>query len=283
MLRRWHAAVLAILAAFALACEGAGGAPPAGGGGSPGGGTALPSSIAALGDSITAGYGSCVVVVGCQHNSWSTGGARAVDSHYRRIERRNSAIRDRRDNFAVPGARAAGLAAQANAAVRAGAAYVTVLIGANDICRAATVDAMTEPAEFRAQVDRALDRLADGLPRATVLVASVPDLHRLWEIGRGNDAAVRAWARGICPALLADPRSTDPADSRRRRTVDRRVDAYNRELAAACRAYGRACRWDEGATHRIRFTLAQVGFDYFHPNASGQARLADATFPRRWR
>jgi hypothetical protein len=66
--------------------------------------------------------------------------------------------------------------------------------------------------------------------------------------------------------------------------VDRRVDAYNRELSAACRAYGRACRWDEGATHRIRFSLDQVSqLDFFHPNVRGQAALADATFPRRWR
>jgi lysophospholipase L1-like esterase len=281
MFRRWHAAALAVLAVFVLACEGgAGGGGGGGGGGAP---TGLPSSIVALGDSVTAGYGSCPIVVRCGHNSWSTGTSRAVDSHYRRIARENPRIHDERRNLAVPGARAAGLRSQANRAVRTGAEYVTILIGANDACRG-TVSAMTDPEVFRSQVDAALDRLAAGLPRATVLVASVPDLYRLWQVGRGDDRAVRAWARGACPALLANPRSTADADADRRRAVDRRVDAYNRQLAAACRAYGRRCRYDGGATHRIRFTLAQVGTgDYFHPNAQGQRRLAEATFPRRWR
>lgn len=280
MFRRWHAAALAVLAAFILACEGGTGSTGGGGGGAPRG---LPSSIAALGDSITAGYGSCSIVVQCAHNSWSTGSSRTVESHYLRLARANPGILDDRRNLAVPGARAAGLRSQADAAVRAGAQYVTILIGANDACRG-TVAAMTEPDVFRTQVDAALDRLAAGLPRATVLVASIPDLYRLWRIGHADDRAVRAWSRGMCPALLANPRSTAEADAARRRAVDRRIDAYNRALAGACRDYGRRCRYDEGATHRIRFSLEHVSQrDFFHPNVQGQRRLAEATYPRRWR
>jgi lysophospholipase L1-like esterase len=278
--RRWHAAVLAVLAAFALACEGAtrGG----GTGTQPAGGVA-PSSIVALGDSLTTAYGSCVAVVTCAHNSWSTGASPAVDSHYRRIMRENGAIRDERRNLARPGARAADLRAQADRAVRRGAEYVTILIGANDACRG-SVAAMTDHRTFRRQLDEALNRLADGLPEARVLVASIPDLYRLWKIGNTDDRAVRAWSLGICPALLADPRSTAVDDVRRRREVDRRVDAYNRELAAACRSYGRMCRYDQGAVHRIRFTLDDVSRrDYFHPDPSGQRAMAEATYPRRWR
>ncbi|HYN97829.1 MAG TPA: SGNH/GDSL hydrolase family protein [Pilimelia sp.] len=283
MVRRWHAAVLAVLAAFALACEGTGQAggsdpdpdrPPQ---------TGLPSSMAALGDSITAGYGSCIALVVCGRNSWATGLNPDVRSHYLRILRDNSAIRGRRHNLATPGARAAGLRAQADAAVRARVAYVTVLIGANDVCRAGSVAGMTDPADFRAQLDAALDRLASGLPRARIVVVSIPDLYRLWEVGHTDDGAVRAWGRGICPVLLARPRSTAAADERRRRDVDRRVTAYNRALAGACRAHRDQCRYDEGAAHRVRFTLAMVNrLDYFHPNAAGQARLAEETFPRRF-
>lgn len=284
MVRRWHVAVLVILAVFALACEGAGAGPP---GGDPPGGDQpaadLPSSIAALGDSITAGYGSCATVVACGHNSWSTGTATAMDSHYQRIMRNNPGIRGNRRNLSVPGARAVGLRAQASAAVRARTQYVTVMIGANDACRP-TVDEMTDPATFRDQVDAALARLATRSPRPRVLIASIPDLYRLWEIGHDDDRAVRAWNRGICPSLLAEPRSTDAADTRRRREVDRRVTAYNRELAGACREYGRRCWYDNGATHRVRFTLGQVSQrDYFHPNTQGQHRIAEVTFPRRWR
>lgn len=286
MVRRWHAAVLAVLAVFALACESKGSAGTAGSGDGGGGqpASSLPSSIVALGDSITVGFASCVAIVACAHNSWSTGTGDAVDSHYRRILADNAKIRGNRRNYAKAGARAADLPGQADAAVRAKPQYVTILIGANDACRA-SVDQMTSPETFRDQVDAALTRLARGLPKARVLVVSVPDLHRLWEVGRDDDRAVRAWARGICPSLLADPRSTARADDRRRRAVDDRVDDYNRELRAACRAYdGADCWYDNGAAHRFRFSLDLVSTrDFFHPNAAGQAKLAEVTFPRRWR
>ena len=87
---------------------------------------------------------------------------------------------------------------------------------------------------------------------------------------------MRAWRRGICPALLADadldgagrPWPAGPP-------FRERIDAYNAQLAAACRAYGSRCRYDGGAVHRVRFSLDLVNpLDWFHPNAGrpGPAR-----------
>ncbi|GAA3343552.1 SGNH/GDSL hydrolase family protein [Amorphoplanes nipponensis] len=279
MLRRWHLAAFAVLAALALACEGAGNAagepagPPQKG---------LPVSMAALGDSITAGYGTCFTLVACGRNSWSTGGGAAVDSHYRRIREGNAAIRGHAENYAVPGARARDLTAQVVRAVDDQAQYVTVLIGANDACAGRVAD-MTGPGDFREQVDTALARLKKGLPKARVLVVSIPDLYRLWQLGHDDERAVRAWSRGVCQSLLARPTSTARADERRRRQVADRVDAYNRELAAACEDYGRRCRWDGGRAHRVRFSLDLVNeLDYFHPDVEGQNELADVTYPGRF-
>ncbi len=278
-MRRWQVVLFAVLAAVALACEGTGVAEP-GPSGTPS--TGAPSSMAALGDSITAGFGSCFTLVVCQRRSWSTGSDAAVDSHYRRIRDDNPKIRGQAHNFAEPGARAADLAAQARAAVTAKPGYVTVLIGANDAC-AGRVQNMTAPADFRRRVDAALRTVKKGLPKARVLVVSIPDLHRLWQLGHGDSRAVRAWNRGICPSLLANPTSTAAADDQRRQRVAERIEAYNRELAAACRAYGRRCRTDGGAVHRVRFTLDLVNrLDYFHPSTEGQARLAEATWSGRW-
>ncbi|TDC68139.1 SGNH/GDSL hydrolase family protein [Micromonospora sp. KC606] len=240
--------------------------------------------MAALGDSVSSGFGSCLALTSCRRNSWSTGDGVRVESHYRRLLDANPNIRGRARNHAVPGARAAALAGQAEAAVRDRADYVTVLIGANDACRG-DIDNMTTVATFRSQVDRGLRVLREGRPKARVLVASIPDLHRLWEIGHTEPRAVRAWRAGICPALLANPTSTAPADRARRAAFRQRIDAYNAELKAACRAYGSRCRHDGGAVHRARFTLAEVNaLDWFHPNAAGQNRLADVTFPAAgWR
>lgn len=271
-MRRWRVIGFAALAALALACEGTGVAEP-GPSGTPGGDA--PSSMAALGDSITAGYGSCFSLVACRRRSWSTGSDAAVDSHYRRIRDENPRIRGQAHNYAEPGARAADLNGQAKAAVVSKAGYVTVLIGANDAC----ASAMTAVGTFRNRVDAALRTVKKGLPRAEVLVVSIPDLYRLWELGRDEPRAVRAWNTGICPALLADPTSTAPADERRRQRVAERIEAYNRELAAACGAYGKRCRTDGGAVHRVRFSLELVNrLDYFHPSTEGQARLAEVTW-----
>jgi lysophospholipase L1-like esterase len=268
---------LALAAVAGLACEG----------GRPGPGPTdppppvgdLPSSMAALGDSITAGVGSCVALVVCRRNSWSTGDGLRVDSHYRRLRAANPAIRGHADNLAEGGARAADLAAQATR-VPSGVDYVTVLIGANDACRG-RIDDMTAVRAFRDAVDAGLAAVKNRARDAVVLVASIPDLHRLWEIGRDEDRVVRAWARGVCPALLADPRSHADADADRRAAFAERVDAYNRQLAAACRAYGRRCHWDGGAVHRVSFTLDMLNsLDYFHPDADGQNALADATYGR---
>jgi len=45
----------------------------------------FPSSMVALGDSITAAYGSCLAPTACPRNSWATGDGTQVNSHYRRI------------------------------------------------------------------------------------------------------------------------------------------------------------------------------------------------------
>ncbi|SBT37837.1 GDSL-type esterase/lipase family protein [Micromonospora auratinigra] len=280
MSRRWVTGLACLAALVALACDGAGSATPR----PSGTGTARPGApavLVALGDSVTTGFGSCLVLISCERNSWSTGDSVRVQSHYQRLREDNPRLRAY--NRAVPGARAVGLTAQAGAAVRDKADRVTVLIGANDACHG-DIDAMTPTATFRKQVDAGLRVLRTGRPKARVLVASIPDLYRLWQVGHTDQRAVRAWAHGICPALLADATSDSAAARARRDRFRQRIDDYNDQLKAACRAYGSRCRWDGGAAHRARFDLDQVNsLDWFHPNVSGQNRLAEVTWDAaRW-
>jgi lysophospholipase L1-like esterase len=280
LLRRWHIVAFVLLGALALACEqGAGGAQPQPTGSVKG----YPSSMAALGDSITAGFGSCGTFLICGRNSWSTGTAGAVDSHYRRILAKNPRIEDHARSFAEPGASAADLSGQASQAIDMKAEYVTVLIGANDAC-ASTPARMTSVTAFRAGIDQALSRLRKGLPKSRVLVASIPDLYRLWQAGHTNADAVRVWSRAhICPSMLADPTSTAKPDEARRRAVRDRIDDYNDQLRQSCKAYGKKCRWDNGSVHESRVTLDLVNqVDYFHPDAEGQHEIAAATYPGRF-
>jgi lysophospholipase L1-like esterase len=238
-----------------------------------------PDSIASMGDSITRGFNACGFYVDCPSRSFSTGGNSGIDSHYLRIRAVNPAIAGNTVNAARSGARVDDLSGQAATVVASGAEYVTILIGANDACTGSE-SSMTPVGEFRGHLDAALGTLRTGLPQARVLVISIPDVKRLWDVGRTSFWARSAWSLfNICQSMLDNPRSFADADVARRDRVQQRVIDYNAELAAACAAYGPNCRFDGNAVFGFPFTLAQVsGWDYFHPNATGQAMLADVSY-----
>ena len=237
----------------------------------------LPNRMASLGDSITRGFNACGWYVDCPSRSWSTGSSSSVGSHYLRLLAKNPAIVSYND--AKTGAKMSALAGQVSAAVSQRAEYVTLLLGANDACTSSE-STMTSVASFTASLQSGLDALKAGLPNASVLIVSIPDLKRLWYIGKGSWAARTAWsAYGICQSMLANPTSTSSTDTARRDRVRQRVVDYNTALASACAAYGSNCRFDGNAVFSYPFVLSQVStWDYFHPNASGQAALASVTW-----
>ncbi len=238
-----------------------------------------PASMASLGDSITRGFNACGWYVDCPSRSFSTGTDTGVNSHYRRILAANPAISGRNYNDAESGATASDLPGQIDLAVGQGVDYVTILIGANDAC-ASSEAAMTPVATYRGHIDTALARLKAGRPGARVFIMSIPDLKRLWQVGKGNFLARSAWSLlGICQSMLANPTSTAAADVARRDRVRQRVADYNAQLAAACAAYGSLCKYDGGAVFNYPFVLSQVStWDYFHPDADGQTVLASVSY-----
>ena len=235
---------------------------------------APPTSMASMGDSITRGFNACGFYFDCTSRSFSTGSDPAVNSHARRL-----GITFRAYNVGQSGARADDMPGQATAAVGRNVQYVTILIGANDACTSSEAS-MTPVSTFRGHIDTALATLKSGLPTARVAVISIPDIKRLWEVGRGSTSARTAWSLfGICRSMLANPTSTSLADTARRDRVRQRVVDFNAQLAAACAAYGPNCDFDGNAVFNYRFALSQLsGWDYFHPNTSGQAVLASVSF-----
>jgi lysophospholipase L1-like esterase len=240
---------------------------------------AYPSSMASTGDSITRAFNDCFFpFVDCPSASWSTGTNTTVNSHYRRILAANPAIAGRNYNFAVTGADMADLNGQAQRVVTQSVEYVTILMGANDVC-ASSEAGMTPVATFRAQFQQAMTTLTTGLPGARVFVASIPDVHRLWAIYRDSFAARTVWTlAGICQSMLANAGSNAPADVARRERVRQRNIDYNTQLAEVCAVYF-LCRFDANAVFNTQFVRSDVSSrDYFHPSVAGQARLASVTW-----
>lgn len=232
-------------------------------------------SLAALGDSITAGYNACGLGP-CWPASWSTGTLPVVNSLASRIETQ-SGTAVARYNVAVPGARMEHLRAQAATAVVPAPDLITIEMGGNDACRS-SLSAMTETGQYQRQFRSAMDVIASHSPGSRVLVMSVPDIYRLWVVLKDSPAARATWAAfGICQSLLADPLSTDAEDVERRLAVRQRVIEYNKRLERSCAKYVN-CTYDGGLVFETAFTAADITFDAFHPSLSGQAKLAAAAY-----
>jgi lysophospholipase L1-like esterase len=238
---------------------------------------AYPNSIASTGDSITRAFNDCwFPYVDCPAASWSTG--TSSYSHYRRLQAVNPAITGRTYNHAATGADMADLQGQVQGVIGRGAEYVTVLMGANDVC-ASSEAAMTPVDVFRSQFAAAMTTLTTGLPNARVFVSSIPDIHQLFTLYRWDLGANSVWAvAGICQSMLANPWSSSAADTARRARVRQRNIDYNTVLGQVCATYTR-CRWDANAVFNTPFTRSDVTTrDYFHPSVNGQAKLAGVTW-----
>jgi lysophospholipase L1-like esterase len=241
--------------------------------------TPYPSSMASIGDSITRAFNTGPFpFTDWPPRSWSTGSSSTVNSHYRRILAHNWRILGRNYNDARSGAEMDAFRSQAATAVSQRVEYVTVLLGANDVC-ADSEAGMTSVATFEAEFVAGLNTLTTGLPAAKIYVVSIPDVYRLWEVLHTNASARLVWTLGrICQSMLANPASTAPADVARRQRVRDRNIAYNTVLADVCARHVQ-CRFDANAVFNTAFVASDVSTrDYFHPSTSGQAKLAQVTW-----
>lgn len=240
-------------------------------------GTELPSSMAAIGDSITQAANADGSTIGTSNpeHSWSTGyeATDGIASHYERVLASNAAIQDQNHNVAVSGAKMTHAPAQADDAVAHGVDYVTFLMGGNDLCTSST-DTMTSVASFETDLRAALDRLAAGLPSAEIYLVSIPDVYQLWDLFKNDRKARSVWRTfGICQSLLADDNTEQDRQLVRQRNID-----LNAVLSNVCAEYT-TCRYDGGAVFNYQFTKQDVStLDYFHPSKTGQANLAEVTW-----
>ncbi|MGW2584060.1 SGNH/GDSL hydrolase family protein [Streptomyces virginiae] len=232
-----------------------------------------PTSIAAVGDSITRGFDACSVLADCPEVSWATGNDPAVRSLAARLLG-DAEVPARSWNYAATGSRMADLPAQLAGAAAHKPDLVTVMVGSNDACRP-TASSMTPVAEFRSGFEKAIADLRAASPASQVYVSSVPDLQRLWEQGKDLPMVRQIWKLGICQSMLADPLSAASGATARREQVRARVVEYNEVLREVC-GKDPLCRYDGGAVFQYPFAADQLSrWDWFHPGKDGQARLAE--------
>ena len=237
---------------------------------------ALPTSMASTGDSITRAFdiGWCCLLSDSPQDSWSTGTASAVTSQYQRVLAAQPAVAGNEYNDAKTGAKMADLNGQLQAAAAQHVQYVTVLMGANDVCTS-SVATMTPTATFKSEFTTALSNFLVADPGAHVFVSSIPNIYQLWSTLHTNFLARTTWATfGICQSMLASSNT-----STQRSQVAAQEAADNAALASVCATYSGSCLWDNYATYNVNFPASWVStVDYFHPNVAGQNALASTSW-----
>jgi len=238
--------------------------------------TPLPYTIVSTGDSITRGFdaGFDCILTDCVQYSWSTGASGLVNSHYTRLVTLNPGLSGRGFNLAKTGARVADLAGQLQIAGYFKADYVTVLMGANDVCTSSAAT-MTPTQTFFTQFYTALGQFFYLNPNGRLFVASIPDVRQLWTLLHNNANATGAWNTfHICQSMLSATNTDADRDA-----VAQQEAIDNWIMANVCAAFAN-CRFDGYATYAYRFTAGDVSpIDYFHPSVTGQMHLGGVTWP----
>lgn len=234
-----------------------------------------PDSMASVGDSITRAFNTGTLPwKDAPQNSWSTGTTRTVNSLYFRLKALNPALANHQYNFARSGAKMSDLLGQIAQVNAQQVDYVTILMGANDVCASSEAN-MTSVQSFHDQFLAALQSLNSQSPNTHIYVVSIPDVHHLWEILKDNSAARSKWnLLSICQSMLANPTSMAQADVDRRARVRQRNIDFNTQLELVCAQFVQ-CRYDDDAAFNTPFVARDVSMhDYFHPSRAGQTKLA---------
>lgn len=236
---------------------------------------ALPNSMAATGDSITTAFDVnwSGFLQSTPADSWSTGTNGSVNSEYSRIRAANSGISGHGHNEAVPGDTMANLNGQVAQAASQGVQYLTVEMGANDLCTSSVGD-MTPTATFQSEFQTALANFTSADPNAHIFVASIPNIYRLWQDEHTNFTAELEWnVFGICHDMLSIT-----ATSAQRAQIVAQEQADNQVLANVCAEFSQ-CKFDNGAIYNVSFSSSDISnVDYFHPSVAGQAELASVAW-----
>jgi hypothetical protein len=229
-----------------------------------------PPAMATIGDSISRGALADDTLDDDQpEHVWSTGyeAGDACNSHLERIRvALPSAVGY---NNADNGDQSDDLLGQANATVPQAVQYVTIEMGGNDVCGDSTAE-MTPIATWNFRWNEAIDVLQAGLPGADILVCSVVNVRRVYDVGRTNFGCLLKWNTFTwCKNMLVN-------GSTQRTEATNMLIAYNSNLATLTAAQG---VWYDADVYAVAFSRDQLSsIDCFHPDVSLNGVLANVSY-----
>ncbi|MCX6126262.1 MAG: GDSL-type esterase/lipase family protein [Proteobacteria bacterium] len=228
--------------------------------------------VGAMGDSITRAFDASHALDN-PNLSWATGYDRSgrVSSQTVKIQKiRGGNVVG--SNVARSGGLAKEMPAQAAKLNQRRPDYVTILIGANDLCSWGN-QAESQLNALDNHVRTSIESLIDSNPDVIIAISAVPNMIRLWEIGHSNSCQ-KKWDRlKICPRILS-----------RKATAEDRETFYS-QWEAVNKVYGNIAA---DFPHNVRFgsNTSQISFepkhisaiDCFHPSIAGQNLLSNSVW-----
>ena len=228
-----------------------------------------------MGDSITAGFNTRWP--GDFNNvryNWSTGISNRVKSHLHRLKKIISqdvkAI-----NVAKSRATSYGLVEQLQGIKAPTIDYLTLLIGANDVC-AWTEEFAEDLRKFRDNVKHIIDEVIATNGEVRIVLPAIPNMYRIYD--QGKDTCGWRWNYfKACPSLLSSARS----DWERLEFRDRLI-AANETLTKLADKYEKNVKFVR-EVFDFEFSREHVSrLDCFHPSIAGQNELARITWENGW-
>lgn len=228
--------------------------------------------IGAIGDSITAGFDARHLGDN-RELSWSTGNSPDIQSHLHRLEQVFGANLEAR-NEAIAGSVASDLDRQITRILVYTPDFVTVAIGANDICGWGR-DYEADRAAFEGKVRAALHRILDSDQGAHITLAPIPNIYNLWEVAHDKPSCQTKWnIVNLCAPLLGRDRTEQDRQDfvARWRVANQTLGRIAAEFPAT------QLSWDPSMAD-TRFEWEHVSqIDCFHPSVLGQNLLAEKTW-----
>lgn len=237
--------------------------------------------FSSIGDSISQGFGVSEFLAEDPSRNWATGEALALLQAPQKsiINRMNDYLTSNNIpktvisvNVAETGHTTSNLDEQVGVLLNSAAPdFVSILIGANDLC-SASVSESTINGAFVDNIKNAIRRLFSQLKSPKlVFVGSIPNIPRLGEIESDLQplpffTCELAW-QTACPNIV------DLSVSEFRSLVNL-ANNNIKEIVDTLASDGLSVVYDSGAVYEYDFTAADVASDCFHPSESGQRQIA---------
>lgn len=223
----------------------------------------LDGLLVAYGDSYT--VPAIAEVPEASSYSWVTGADPSVRSIHQRLLERVPGLESA--NLARSGYRMHQLVEEVENGPR-DASHVIIFLGINDACWFEP----TTPAEFLDATTAGFDAVRAAHPQARVVVFSIPDLDRMWGLFESNPVAVTGWSQATYCRDFYAPFLEASAEEKPRERWERLNTILEEEAQERGFHFSDALTWPGWSAEDFS------ALDFFHPDVSGEARMAEAAW-----